>query len=719
MSNKTELYQSQDRGTQTEYEQYLSAMDAISIEKVASASVFYDPTPGNILVDVGMASGTSTNILAHLFPQLKVIGVDINPKMVDFANQTYSRPNLLFTVDDGETLSTFENNSISGFLNCSSIHHITSYNGYDPNRAFNTLQRQTELLMPGGIIVVRDFVKPPEMEVILELNQQGFGNKPSDAELLIAFSKTARSLANPNEQGFPLKELNANSNGNSRFLLQYTDAVEFIRRKDYFDNWEVELQEEYGYFSQKEFEEIFSELGLRIIVSNPIYNPWITRNRYKEKFSLYNKELQDIGFPPTNYLIAAEKVEKKRTYIHLVRHLPEMKVPFLNYSSYIDTNSQKIYDVVSRPSSVIDVIPYILNNNRIEILAKHGYPRPLASLITDSPIIDQKHFSGYITEGITASFDQTIETVIAERIGLKRTDVEEIHSSLEYFPSPGGIAEKVESFFVKLLVNPESKTIGKTIEGYAVSGSIRKFDAIQLLKTAQTGALVEARLELNIYNLLRKLQIPYPKWMGENIEINELQIETSSLKSILNETNSPFEPSAQSAEYLQKHRVKFSENGNNGGTSILEYVIPDKVSINTLISLPITRYKDEIYVGLEIRNLPVPQLLLGNSVIAVAPATRLPKTINTFKGIEEYLLQIDMFGTKIITFNRLGEKYFPSIGVTPEQAYPYVVTLAETNNNLKWVRLQELFKNLELIKDGHLLIAIARLINALDYQVEP
>ncbi len=713
MKNKTNIYQAQDRGSQSDYLQYLSAMDAISVEKVASASVFYDPTPGNILVDVGMASGTSTDILAHLFPQLQVIGVDINPKMVELASQNYTLPNLKFIVDDGETLTRFQKDTISGFLNCSSIHHITSYNGYDPNRAYNTLKRQAELLKVGGIIVVRDFVKPPEREVVLELNQQGKGNRPSDAELLIAFSKTARSLANLNEQGFPLKEINPDTAGTRRFILQYTDAVEFIRRKDYFENWDVELQEEYGYFSQKEFEELFAELGLRVIVSNPIYNPWITANRYKGKFTVYDKEGVDMGFPPSNYLIAAEKVAKKATRIHLVRHLPEPEKAFLQYTSYIDKDSQKIYDVVSRPNSVFDAIPYFIRNGQVQIFAKHAYPRPLAALETDSPVIDQKHFSGYITEGLTASFDQSIEGVLSERMGFKHITPGEIKPSLEYFPSPGGIEERVKSFFVEISPDTDPETPLRPVEGYSESGSVRKFDALQLLKTAQTGALVEARLELNIYNLLRHYEIPFPKWMGEKIDVRELEIEPSSLNDILSVSDFSFVPSNDSAGYLQKRRAKFAENGNAGGASILEYVIPEKVSANTLVTLPIAKFKGEIYVGLEIRSLPVPQLLSGNSVLAVAPALRLPKKVDTFKKLEEVILCTELFGSKICGFNRLGEKYFPSIGLTPEQVYPYVVALEKTNQVLKWVSLHELYTNLEKIKDGHLLIAIVRLVNAL------
>jgi SAM-dependent methyltransferase len=707
-------YQTQDRGSQKDYKQYLEAMDAVSVEKVASASAFYDPSPGNAIVDVGMASGTSSNILALLFPYVKIIGVDINPKMVEIAAQMYQLPNLEFRVDDGEKLNSFKENTVNGFFNCSSIHHITSFNGYDHYRAYSTIKRQSEILKQGGIIVIRDFVKPTEMEVILDLSDKALPSKPSDAELLVLFSQQARSLATPNEKGFPVRELSCTQKGTRRFCLYFADAVEFIRRKDYFSNWEIELQEEYGYFTQKEFEEIFASLGLRIIVSNPVFNPWIISNRYRGKFTLYNKNMEDIGFPPTNYLIAGEKTDGKGTKINIIRHLPEANQPFLRYSNYCDATTQKIYDVVQRPNSVADIIPYYKQNNSLEILAKHGYPRPLVNIETDSPVIDQKHFSGYITEGITASFSHSIESILAFKAGLSASAIGQTQKALEYYPSPGGIEEKVDSFLVELKEQPQKETINSdTHSGFANAGTIRKFDAIQLLKTSQTGALIEARLELNLYNLLRKLDMPFPQWLGEKIEVHSLAVTPCSLSEALRETSVQFVKTSESAGYLEKYRAKFAENTIGESNNILEYVTPTKVSCNTLITLPIAEYKGKIYIGLEPRNLPVPQALSGNSFILVAPACRLPKEISSFKDLENYMLKIKFFDTSITHFNKLGEKFFPSAGITPEQAYPYVVSLAEPASKLKWVSLTEIYDNIELIRDGHLLISIVRLMNAL------
>jgi hypothetical protein len=267
---------------------------------------------------------------------------------------------------------------------------------------------------------------------------------------------------------------------------------------------------------------------------------------------------------------------------------------------------------------------------------------------------------------------------------------------------------------VELKEAPKKETINHdTCAGFLDAGTIRRFDAIQLLKTSQTGALIEARLELNIYNLLRKLNIPFPIWLGEKIEIPKQAITATNLHEALKHKSAPFIKTSERAEYLEKYRAKFAESGIGESYNILEYVTPTKASCNTLITLPVAEHANTIYVGLEQRNLPVPQALSGNSYILVAPACRLPKEISTYKELENYMLSQKLFDSAISHFCKLGEKFFPSIGVTPEQAYPYVVSLSEPSKALVWVSLNELYENLELIRDGHLLISVVRLMNAL------
>ena len=85
-------------------------------------------------------------------------------------------------------------------------------------------------------------------------------------------------------------------------------ANEFILRKDYRADWDVELLEEYTYLSQAGFEAAFRARGLRILSSMPIRNPWIVAHRYAGRFHLSDVQERPLPFPPTNYLIVGEKV---------------------------------------------------------------------------------------------------------------------------------------------------------------------------------------------------------------------------------------------------------------------------------------------------------------------------------------------------------------------------------------------------------------------------
>ena len=64
----------------------------------------------------------------------------------------------------------------------------------------------------------------------------------------------------------------------------------------------------------------------------------------------------------------------------------------------------------------------------------------------------------------------------------------------------------------------------------------------------------------------------------------------------------------------------------------------------------------------------------------------------------------------------LGAAYFPSAGITPERVYPFVVCLTETataTTAYDYVPLTQVKRNLHRLRDGHLLIAVMRLIHAL------
>src|SRR5690606_4038122 len=118
---------------------YLANMDAAMKHKVALTAAHL-PSEGQV-ADMGMGSGSGSEALAALYPRLKVVGVDVNPTMVELASRQYVRGNLSFLVGDIAE-PCFPPQSLDGIVNSSVLHHVTSYNGYRYSEAERALQAQ-------------------------------------------------------------------------------------------------------------------------------------------------------------------------------------------------------------------------------------------------------------------------------------------------------------------------------------------------------------------------------------------------------------------------------------------------------------------------------------------------------------------------------------------------------------------------------------------------
>lgn len=502
-----ETYASQDRGDASAYEAYYAGMDKTAQGKRASASVHLPTGPGKKIADMGMGSGKASYLQAMLESSTKIVGVDINPTAVEYARGAYALPNLEFRQGDIEQM-VFPPESLSGILNSSSLHHVHSFNGYDKSRVRNAIANQVRQLETGGVLVIRDFVVPDEGLVVFELPNGESGENP-DAELLVKFSKTARALAPEADRGFFLEELDAGE-GCRRFLVEARYAAEFVLRKDYQSDWDTEILEEYGYFTQSEFERAFEEEGLRVVMSKPFRNPWIVRNRFRGKYRAFRQNGEEVDFFSTNYVIVGEKVGKDMG-VRLREKTPVALSGdgYLSFSRFRDLETGKVYDCVRRKGEVADLFPYAMRNGRPHVMLKTGAPRPMLGVVDrGNPNVDRAYYSGYVTEPVA---------VAAEVADLSRRTSERLSEALgssivpdsgvagpSYYPSPGGIDERVVSKFFEVGETGEGKELSAW--GNFTSGGKTKFmDAQEVLRVAQTGGLPEARTELAAYALLKKL----------------------------------------------------------------------------------------------------------------------------------------------------------------------------------------------------------------------
>lgn len=731
----TPPYNSQNRWDQSAYEHYYAGMDKTIWPKLATVVPHFLSDPGARIVDMGMGSGTSTYYQALLNPDTRVIGVDINPVSVQHASEKYTLPNVSYQQGDIENV-LFDLNSLDGILDSSSLHHVYSFTGYSKWHVRNAIENQVAQLKEGGILVIRDFLEIEDGMVLLELpNEPNRGDgvkKCSDIELLKRFSTTARGLKQWDDCGFFMEEVPAKHTGTRLFRLSAKYATEFVLRKDYRKDWETEILEEYTYFSQKEFETIFRENGLRVLFSAPTYNPWIVRNRFRGKFKMYSEEGKEMDYPPTNYVIVGQKVSLQAGIQLSEKRVLPMKGPsFLQFSSYADCVTGKVFDCVERAGTMRDIIPYTIKGKRIFVMIKHSYPRPI---INTNPRwthnIDAKHYSGYVTEQIgvldasTAVVENTQKRLFAV-LGISETEAKKEEKALTYYPSPGGINEQVSSYFLPLDSVHPNTAIDAAISHFHSSGTSRMIDIQELLRVAQTGWLPEARLELNLYFLLHHLGKSIDPWVGDNeihIETGHVKNKTTIEKLMTRPQDTRFSPTQKRAGFLEHIRSHFVEEGRNADESMsaianndLEFVIPKTTSTNTVSVLPVLRDSedDEIYVMLEERYLPVPQMQEGSSRIFTTHAFRLRKNITTFHEMEQFIAS--EFHASEETISRLGESYFPSMGITPEKVYPYIISSSFmiSSEGYRSVSLKSLFQNISKLRDAHLMVAIMRTVHAL------
>jgi ubiquinone/menaquinone biosynthesis C-methylase UbiE len=733
-TNQSGRYEKQHRGTEAAYEAYFKGMDASMQQKVALTTAHF-PVRGRI-ADMGSGSGRGTYDLACLYGGLELIGVDINHVSVERAAREFRRSNLSYVVGDISEM-VFPAESLDGILDSSVLHHVTSFNEFEVGRVLTTLDRQVAQLKTGGVIIIRDFVIPDGPErVRLDLpaddgSEAGEVVELSTAALFERFAREWRSSVNRDEP-VPFVKMESPRTGFVRYEVAPRAAAEFVLRKDYRADWATEVLEEYTYLSQSQFEEAFRSRGLRIVTSRPLWNPWIVQNRFEGKFHLSALGGSPLPFPPTNYLIVGEKVRAgSGVELYERQSRPITSPTFLRLKGYRHKESGQVMELAERPQQTIDVVPWFESAGQIFVIAKKDFPRPIVNAAAAGSRLDSARHSGYVTEPISAIVEAREDEegevcrILRERAGLDAEDIIRAGDPFSYFTSPGGVDELVVSRLVE--VRPRRASLSfPNYSPFTDAGTVRELDASQVLRACHVGGMFDARLEINIYRLLRDLGRNCGPWIGAPIALS-VQPDAPAMPDAAQALAPPARAAFDQAEplprpqFLSVYEGSFEERDSAGGRlaeARFEYVRPGRLSDNTLVVLPAFRTAQGVFVGVEQRDLPAAQTFGGSSIMAAAPAWRLPPTVAHLSEIPHFLkgaLRRD-FNLDAGPVWELGGAYFPTSGVTPEVVYPFVVEV-EANQypraGLQFVPLSELTGKPNLLRDAHLLVATHRLAHAL------
>jgi SAM-dependent methyltransferase len=718
-------YSNQHRGEASAYAHYFAGMDRSMQQKVALTTAFF-PTRGQV-ADMGSGSGRGTYDLACLYPGLTLYGVDINPISVELSQRTYQRPNLRYQAGDISDV-VFPDASLDGVLDSSVLHHVTSFNDFSLARLESCLRNQVAALRPGGVLIIRDFVVPDGPErVRLELPERDGKDNGMIPELSTAalFERFACSFRSSQHRagGVPFTRYPAPRAGRVGYELSLRDATEFILRKDYRRDWETELLEEYTYYSQAQFERALRGLGLRLLASVPIHNPWIIEHRYHGKVALFDLAGGELPFPPTNYFVVGEKIDPDAPIeLHEVeqRELPAPR--FFVPHAYRHTRSGRRLELAGRPGRTLDIVPWFVRGGRVHVLAKKGFPRPLLAL--------HAKISGFITEPIAAIVaddeprSEAVARILHERAAIEPAEMRGPGSLVRYFTSPGGLDECVEAALVELDAAALPEATGELEPNidygdYGVSGTVRELDAAQLLRAAQVGGTFDARIEIGAYRALSAAGQPLDGWIGAAVKLPLREFALPELKPASSATQPTFAPDPGPPTYLRFIEGVFAARTADGrelARATREYVVPRNVSHRTATVLPVARTKDGVFVALESRELPAVERFTGNALLPVCPAFRLPEAVWSAPGIEDFLRQrCAELGLIVDALIPLGGTYAPSAGATPELVIPFAAPIAAINADLKleFTPMQPLYDAIDAVLDAHTKIALLRLEHAL------
>jgi hypothetical protein len=100
-------------------------------------------------------------------------------------------------------------------------------------------------------------------------------------------------------------------NNKNYIIISLRDAMEFLSRKDYTDNWQSEMHETFCFWDFSEWKNNLQEAGFTIHSHSKAFtNEWIVNNRWKGKaelFTLQHELLTPLDYPVTTMFLVGVK----------------------------------------------------------------------------------------------------------------------------------------------------------------------------------------------------------------------------------------------------------------------------------------------------------------------------------------------------------------------------------------------------------------------------
>lgn len=272
--------------------------------------------PGKI-VDEGCADGTLIQRIVADFPDSDIIGVDLSAEMLARANELkregifgnafvfFKQQNLTSPVTDTQA------STVDTIICNSTLHELWSY-GRRAESVREYLHGKQKQLRRGGRVVIRDVVGPEEGNRVVDLWCSDVdGDNPVDYGASPAEGQSTRSRFLKFVAEFSPRKISYEGIGGI-FRLTLRDAMEFISKMEYTDNWASELHEEFCFWSFDDWTRELTDAGLTVLPESHAYvNEWRVERRFRGHVRITDLSGLEISFPVTNMVIVGEKADRQ------------------------------------------------------------------------------------------------------------------------------------------------------------------------------------------------------------------------------------------------------------------------------------------------------------------------------------------------------------------------------------------------------------------------
>ena len=283
------------------------------------------------IVDIGCATGSIIKEMSNdkNLSESDLYGVEASRQLYSLCEQrkengNFGNENVFFYHRNIINKNIFPENTVNTFTAFSLTHELESYSGRSALLKF--LKNIYSQLIPDGMLVIYDVIGPENKDkmVLAQLSMEDGNNKDWDKKFEDKkgndFKEFIKDLSTQakffrfaqdfrKEEGYKMEYEIVSKEGHEYIKIRFQDLAEFLSKKDYTDNWYSEMHETFCFWNFEDWKRELEKIGYRVSDnSEVITNEWVVKNRYENCSKIYDTDMNQLSFPPTNVIIVAEKI---------------------------------------------------------------------------------------------------------------------------------------------------------------------------------------------------------------------------------------------------------------------------------------------------------------------------------------------------------------------------------------------------------------------------